>query len=79
MVGPKVVHFPDKSLSNIPACLRAMADSIEAGNFGDAHTLVWVVDCGDAVINVGLMGQAAEIAPTAYYLLGLGKKKLEAI
>ena len=41
--------------------------------------MTWVIDCGDSRIEVGLLGSAAEAAPTAYFLLGLAQRRLEDI
>ena len=78
-MSAKLIAFPDSNLHDIPRELRNLADSIEAGRYGDAHTLVWAVDCGDSRIEVGLLGAAAEAAPTAYFLLGLAQRRLEDI
>ena len=78
-MSAKLIQFPDSNRHNIPQELRNLADSIEAGKYGDAHTLAWVIDCGDARIEVGLLGAAAEAAPTAYFLLGLAQRRLEDI
>jgi len=72
-----VVSFPSKDIRNVPASLRALADSIEQGLYGAAHNLAWVIDCGDARIEAGLLGSAAEVAPTAYFLFGLAQRRIE--
>lgn len=37
----QVITFPGAQVSDIPACLRDLAENIEAGNFGEAITLLW--------------------------------------
>jgi hypothetical protein len=73
----KVCQFPERDLSDIPSTLRRIADGIEAGEYGDAHNLVWVCDQGDVVISVGLCGKSPEPASTGHFLLALGMRKLE--
>lgn len=63
-----VVSFPSKDIRDIPLSLRALADSIELGLYDDAHNLAWVIDCGEGRIEAGLLGSAAEVSPTAYFL-----------
>jgi hypothetical protein len=72
-----IVKFPKINLADIPESLRRLANSIEAGEFGAAHTLAWVIDCGNGKISVGLLGEAAEPALTAHFLLTLGLRELE--
>ena len=74
----KLVEFPN-SHESVSEGLRRLADEIDHGLFDDAHNAVWVIDRGDAKIDVGILGYAAESAPTAYFLLGLAKRKLENI
>lgn len=75
-----VLKFPDlPGCSDVAGALRELADNIERGGKGDAHNLAWVLDCGDGVIETGLMGKAPEPAMTAYYLLGLAQRKLEQV
>lgn len=72
-----LIQMLDRNLTDIPSGLRALADGIEAGRYGDAHNLVWVIDCGDSRIDVGLLGAAPEPGVTAYFLLGIGARRLE--
>lgn len=80
MRSVKLLEFP-----NLPGCqdvaaeLRELADEIDKGTKGDAHNLAWALDCGNGVIQVGLMGKAPQPALTAYYLLGVAQRKLEQI
>ena len=36
-----------------------------------------VIDCGDGRIEGGLLGPCGELAPTLYYLFGLGMRRIE--
>lgn len=74
-----VVQFPELSMKSVPEGLRSLANSIEAGEFGDAHNLAWVIDEGNLVISVGLLGKCQEPAPTAYFLYGLAMRKIEMV
>lgn len=74
----KVVDLPQTSPIDVAKGLRALADAVEAGEFKDAHNLVWVMDTGEG-ITTGLMGACGEPGVIAYYLLGLGMRKLEVI
>jgi len=74
----KVVQFPDRpACQNLPDALRELAESIEGGNYDAAHNLVWAIDCGDGRVEIGLLGQSPQPATTAYFLLGLAKRRLE--
>lgn len=77
--GLKVVELPATEMLDVPAALRRMADRIEAGEFGDAHNVAYAVDCGDQVLEVGLLGTAPEGGTTAYYLFGRAMRKLEGL
>lgn len=73
-----VVKFPEYYAAlNIPDSLRVLADEIEDGTHGDAFTLLWVIDCGDGRVDMGLMGKAGEPGTTAYFLAGLAQRKIE--
>lgn len=72
-----LLEFPDKDIRDIPRGLRDLADLIEAADYGPAHHLIWVVDRGDARIDVGLLGATAEPGAVGYHLLGIGMRKLE--
>jgi hypothetical protein len=75
----KLIEFPGKDIRDIPRGLRALADSIEAGEYGDAHALVWAVDCGGGRVEVGLLGETAEPGAVGYLLLGMAMRRLEGI
>ena len=73
----KLVRLPECNIQDIPRGLRAIADEIEDGKYGDAHNLAWVIDCGDDRFEIGMLGAAPEPGITAYYLYGLAMRKLE--
>ena len=74
----KLIEFPGTNVADIPARLRDLASAIEEGNFGDAHGLAWVIDCGDGRCEVGYLGHAPGIAGAdAHLLLAIGQRKLE--
>ncbi len=72
-----VVEFPTGDIADVPRGLRAIADQIESGEFGDAYNMAWVIDCGDARIEVGMLGHAAEPGATAHLLFGIAVRKME--
>lgn len=69
--------LPCSNNADIPELLRALADDVESGMYGDAHGISWVCDCGDGVIEVGYLGQSPQPAMNAHYLLAMGMRKLE--
>lgn len=73
----KLLEFPSGNVRDVPRGLRELANRIEGGNYGDAHTLAWVVDCGDGRLEIGLLGSAAEAGVTAYYMYGVAMRRLE--
>lgn len=74
-----VVPFPEQYAAlDIPEALRALADEIEAGEHGAAHTLLWVIDAGDGRVDMGLMGKAGEVGYTAHFLAAVAQRKIEA-
>ena len=75
----EIIQLPDRDIGNVPRALRALADAIERGEFGDGHNVAWAVDCGRGRVEVGLAGPAPEAGITAYYLFGQAMRKLEAI
>jgi len=73
-----VVKFPEHyAAQNIPEALRILADAIEAGEHGAAHTLLWVIDAGDGEIDIGLLGKAGETGITAHFLAAVAQRKIE--
>lgn len=77
MTTLNVVKFPEYFAAlDIPKALRVLADEIEAGNHGDAHSLLWVIDAGDGGIDIGLLGKVVEPGFAAYFLAGAAQKKI---
>lgn len=73
----QVIKFPEHFAAlDIPAALRVLADEIEAGDHGDAHALLWVVDAGDGLIDLGLLGRCADLGGTAMILACAAQKKI---
>lgn len=70
----QLVEFPGANLADVPARLRAFADEIERGDYGDSVQLAWVIR-GDA-IRVGILGQAAQPVETAHLLFTAGAQLL---
>ena len=71
-----VVELPVTHANDLPTKLRKLADQIEAGEFEDAHSLAWVLDCGNSRIEIGLMGKAESPGVEAHFLFTLGAHKL---
>ena len=76
-MSAKLVEFPIASVQDIPARLRELADDIELGNYGDAHSLGWIIDEGDGIISVGLLGTASCPAAELHLLCGIAMRKIE--
>lgn len=76
MTALKVIEFPEQTAQSVVAGLRTLAQSVEDGKFGDAHNLVWVIDAGDGVIHIGLLGQTPNPGATAHLLMGCGQHKV---
>lgn len=72
-----VVELPVHDPTDIPARLRSLAAQIEAGEYGDAHNLAWVLDCGSGRIEMGLLGRAATIGAEAHLLFCVAAHKIE--
>lgn len=72
-----VLQLPDRDQTDVPRTLRVLADRIERGEYGDAHNVAWVCDCGDSRIECGLAGAAPEPGATAHLLFSIAQRKLE--
>ena len=72
----KVVDLPAHSVQDIAGGLRRLADDIEAGKYRDAYNVVWIVDCGNAKVEFGMLGRAAEPGAVVLLLMALAKQKL---
>ena len=77
LMSVTILRLPDRDLTDVPRALRALADAIERGEYGDAHNVAWVVDCGDSRIEVGMAGAAPEPGATAHLLFAIAQRKLE--
>jgi hypothetical protein len=73
----EVVKLGGGDIRDISAGLRAIADGIDAGEYGGCHNLVWVIDKGGGGLDVGLLGSAPEFGPTAHLLLAMAMLKIE--
>lgn len=56
MTDLKVIEFPTRNVSDIPAMMRAVADDIEAGNFGKASTAICIME-GEEGLNAFVWGE----------------------
>lgn len=72
-----VVPMPAATATDVPEALRKLASQIEAGEYGDAHVLAWVIDCGNQRIACGLAGRSALPGAEGHLLFGLAQHKLE--
>lgn len=73
----KVLRLPIGGARGVAAELRDLAARIEAGEFGEIHSVAWVADCGDMKVEVGLVGASPLPGPAAHLLLSMGARKLE--
>lgn len=74
----QLVEFPPQYAAlSLPNALRQLADEIEAGEYGEAHNLTWVIDCGNSNIEIGILGKCGDPGITAHFLLALGQRKIE--
>lgn len=73
----KLVQFPERvAFVDVAQGLRNLADQIDAGEFGDAHNVAWVIDCGGSDVQIGLLGKAASPGAEAHLLLTLAAAKI---
>lgn len=78
-MAAELVQFPERASADVVSGLRDLADQIEAGEYDEARTLVWVCDCGNGRLEVGHIGFAPEPAATAYLLLGRAMTRIEGL
>lgn len=71
-----LVELPVHSVKDIAGGLRRLADDVEAGKYLDAYNVVWIVDCGKARIEFGMLGNAAEPGAVVLLLMEMAKSKL---
>lgn len=69
----KLVVMRETNLQNIPATLRNIADSIEAGEFGEARCCAVVLDAERLHVFYAGTGEAA---PNTHMLLHAGMAKM---
>lgn len=72
-----IVELPPRDLADIPRGLRALADGIERGDYGDAHNLAWAVDCGSGGLKVGLLGASPCPGAEGHLLFSLAAREME--
>ena len=72
----EVVQIPCTTMQDIPGMLRNLANDIESGEMGEARQLVYVLDTGSGVVDVGLLGMSASLVAEAYLLLAAGQKHI---
>lgn len=68
-----VVKFSGGSLAEVANGLRALADQIDAGEFGPSPLIGWAADNGQS----GLLGKTAEPRALAYLLFGMAQRHIE--
>lgn len=71
----KVVEFPGTGLLDVVQGLGNLATQLETEGV-HVHNLAYVMDKGDADIQVGLLGQAPHPATTCHFLLAVGQAKM---
>lgn len=72
----EVVELPCTPVQDIPAMLRNLANRVESGELGAVSQIAYVLDIGDGIVDVGLMGRSASPGTEAYFLLACGQKKI---
>ena len=72
----KLLKFPDAGIKDVAKGLRILADKIDSGEYGDAHNLAWVLDCGSSRVEFGLLGQTASAGAEFNLLLDTAKNRL---
>jgi len=72
----EVVQIPCTTVQDIPGMLRNLANDIESGELGNVSQVVYVLDAGEGVVDVGLLGMSASMGAEAYLLLACGQKHI---
>jgi hypothetical protein len=72
----KLIELPAHNIRDIAGGLRRLADDVEAGKYRDAYNVVWIVDCGSARVEFGMLGHAAEPGAVVLLLMEMAKAKL---
>ena len=78
-MAAELLKLPASDMRDVARMVRRIADGIEEGEFGQAHNMAWVMDCGNGRIEVGLLGAAPEPSALGHLLFALGMRKLEDI
>jgi hypothetical protein len=76
MTHLNVIQFPAPNMGDVSAQLRELADAVDRGEYGDAHNIAWVMDCGDNRTEFGLMGKSESSGANFVLLLNLALHKL---
>jgi hypothetical protein len=71
-----ILKLPIGGARSVAEELRDLATRIESGEFGEVHSVVWVADCGDMTVEVGLVGTSPLPGPAAHLILHMGMLKL---
>ena len=72
----KVVELPLHNVTDIPSCLRNLADAIEKGEYGKPTHFAWVLDTEFKEVAVGLAGLCANPDAVAVLLFEAAKANL---
>ena len=72
----KLLQFEQPECNHVVTGLRNLANNIEAGNYGDAHNLAWVINCGNGDVETGFLGEAKEPGAELFLLLAMGTHKI---
>jgi len=78
-VSATLLTLPATDVGDISRGLRALADQIDAGDYGDGHFLAWVIDCGSGRVECGGLGKSPEAGAVGHLLFGIAQRKLEAV
>lgn len=76
MTKLSVVKLQTGDISDIPTCLRTLAEEIERGDYGEVCNVAWVVDANYEQVEVGLLGHAGSPDAVCAFLLDVGKHSL---
>lgn len=72
-----IARLPVRPHESVADQLRAVADQIDAGEFGEVHSVSWVADVGGGRVEVGFCGQSPLAGAAAHISLAMGMRKLE--
>lgn len=74
-MSAKLVELQAPNIGDLSAGLRRLADAIDAGEYGDAKRVAWVIEADD--ITTGMLGRSASALSEGHMLLSLGMRQLE--